>query len=105
MALITNPRVTRFSNENARVIANQAMRLYRTAKQFQLNVVDFEEITQPYQASDELNDGADVSGRPIVTKQNSAELKFVIEQLVGAFETDDRLSLLNNWTHDTTPYF
>lgn len=105
MALITSPAARRFSNENCRVIANNLMKLYRTAKQFELNVVDFEALTNGNDNGDIIDDNAEIAGRPIVTKLNVAELKFVLGQFTAAMQTDDRLALTNKWTHDTTPLF
>lgn len=105
MALITNQAVKRFSNEKCRVLANQLMKVYRTAKQFQLDIVPIESLIAGNDNADVIHDGAEEAGRNVVTKLHTAQLKFVIEQFVGAMETDDRRDLTNNWVHDSTPLF
>ena len=82
------------------------MRAYRTCKQFPHNVVrDFEALTGEAQNSDEIDDGAEASGRPVVTKAHVAELKFVFEKLVECLETDDRLALLDRWVQNSQPLY
>jgi len=105
---ITSQQAKRFSNENARVLANQLLKTYRTSLQFLDNVVrDFENLAQVQSAQNEdvIEDGGEQAGRPVVTKLNVAQLKFVVEQFKSAMETDDRLDLTNAWAHDTTPLY
>lgn len=107
MADITDAQAVRFVNENARPLADLMERVYRTSKQFQINLVqDFENRTQLNQGSDVVVDLAYPNDpRNPVTKTNVAELKFVVEQLVAMFETSDRLPVTHEFVVNGQPIF
>jgi len=106
MSEITDPQAVKFCNENGRIMADAMLKFKRTADQFLLNVVrDFEQRTSGNQDSDSIQDGAASDGRNPLTKANVAQLKFVVEQMVGCINTDDRLQLTEAWGVNTQPYF
>lgn len=105
MAAITHPRALRFRDNNARVIAEQALSLYRTIGQFQtLLVENFENLTGANANGDTIGESENHVLHPI-TKENVAQLKFVIEQLEACFDTDDRVAILSRWAVNSSPYF
>ena len=103
---ITNPQAVKFSNEKARTLANHIASMDRTLTQFMLDVVTaFEANTGGNTNGEVIEDGATIDGRPVVTKVNVAELKFVVEQLQAAMATDDRRVIVNKWVNQGQPLY
>lgn len=111
MANIIHPQAIKFANENARTIADLLGKLDRTTDQFLLNVVrDFETPTSGNANGDVISDGSEPAaptpdGRPSVTKENVAQLKFVVEQIQAAMRQDDRQEIVNRWAVNTQPIY
>lgn len=109
MADITNAQAVRFSNENARPMADLTESLRRTAEQFLINVVAFEAIVgvdgQGNANGDAVIDGAATDGRPIATKGGVLALKYVCEQVVACLNQDDREVLVHNLVVNGQPRF
>lgn len=103
---ITNPQSVKFCNENARVISDMMAKLDRTCDQFLLNVVrDFESTTADNQDGDFVGDGSESDGRNRITKANISQLKFVVEQVKGCLNIDDRAAIVNRIAVNTQPAF
>lgn len=107
MPAITAPKAVAFARQNARPIAEDALSLYRTAKQFQSLIVErFETFTGGNDNADIVGNGeSDTPGIYPVTKENVAQLKFVMEKLVECFETSDRIAVLNRWVVNSSPLY
>lgn len=106
MAAINNPQAVKFCNENARQMADLVVSFYRTATQFNLNVVrDFEATTGGNIDGDLVVDGSASDGRAPVAKINVGQLKFVVEQLQSALNTNSIIALANVWAVNGKPIF
>lgn len=106
MANIVDPQAVNFCNQKARRAADLVAALDRTIPQFLLDVVrDFEDITGSNVDGDPIIDGALEDGRNQVTKVNVAQLKFVLEQIKAAMDTDNRRDLVNEWVTNGQPIF
>lgn len=104
MADITNAQAVKFCNEEGRVIANLLAKLYRAEPQFSLDVVDmFEANTGGHADEDLVADGSDTDGRKRVTKENAAELKFVVQTIKARLDQDNIIALVNKWATDSIP--
>lgn len=102
---ITNPQAVKFSNEKARTLANHIASMDRTLTQFMLDVVAFEANTSANAAGEVIEDNATLDGRPVVTKVNVAELKFVVEQLQATMAVSDRRAVVNRFVNNGQPLY
>ena len=107
MADITDPRAIKFCNENARTIADLIEKFHRTIPTFMLNVVqDFEKHTANNADQDKIVDlNQPNDPRNPLVKVNVAELKYVVEQLQLALETDDRLEVGHRFVVNGQPIY
>ncbi len=98
MANITDPQAVDFANTKARAIANLIESLDRTIDIFLIDVVeDFEDRTGGNANGDVvIVEGLINDSRNPITKQNIAELKFVVEQIKACLDQDDRRTLVHN---------
>lgn len=103
---ITNPQAVKFSNEKARTLANAIQTMDRTLSQFMLDVVTaFEANTGANADGEVIEDNATLDGRPVVTKVNVAELKFVVEQLQATMAVSDRRAVVNRFVNNGQPLY
>ena len=91
---ITNPQVVKFSNEEARRIADIIHGLYNAAKSFQLewDANDMGTII-PNDNAEIVQDGSDVDGRGPVSGSNLHGMKAYIDGFVSDLEANSNAKL------------
>jgi hypothetical protein len=103
---ITNSQAIRFSNEEARVIADLLGKFIRCAPKFMQDIVLMFEANTDANTDDEfIIDGSAQDGRVRQTKLHMAQLKYVVEQVYAACTQDDREDTVNRWAVNSLPPF
>lgn len=105
MADITNPQVVKFCNEKVRTAADLIEKTRRTCEQLLVDLVGVETLVQAAADKDQIDDGSKTDGRKVIAKENIAQLKFVVEQLVACLNTDDRAQIVARWSVNGQPIF
>lgn len=104
--MIKNQQAIRFANEKGRLLADLIQKMDRTAEQFLLAVVqDFENQTGNDANDAVIDDGSLVDGRNQITKENVAQLKYVVEQLRACMGTDDRRAIVSRFAVNGQPLY
>lgn len=105
MADISNVQAIAFTNLKARPFADRLLSSYRTAKQFMIDVVEFESATAGNADGDVILDGSATDGRTILAKVDIAALKFVCEQFIAMMETSDRVPVTDKCAVNSQPLY
>lgn len=92
--MITDPQAIRFSNDTLRTFADAYVGAYQRAKEIQIRWASEGLAAKLPDTADELDDGAHVDGRTIVTGADANDIVDAANQLIASLDANSMEVLL-----------